>query len=591
VLNGIPDIVVDAGVGPTQGGVTFVVPRRNNGPILQLDASNPSLITAISVAYTGWGPTQELEAFRQFATAQSPQDFADALQYFDVGSQNWSYADIFGNIAYFTSGEMPLREDLQLINQPAGLVWPGLIRDGTDTAPHEWLQPIGPPQPNQMLPYEILPFAEMPQVVNPPSGYILNANNDPIGTTLDNVAWNQLRPGGGLYYLSSGYATGYRQGQLQKQFDAAIANDGVLSLEESIAIQANNQLLDAEVFVPHLVAAFNAANQPGADPLLAPLGADPGVVEAIGRLQAWDFSTPTGLTDGYDPGDGTGLLPPPDATEIQNSIAATIYSVWRGQLVQRVIDQSLSVIPPLAARAPGSDQAVRAVRRLLDNFPNGQGIGGVGTINFFSVPGASSQAAARDIVLLGSVRAALDLLASDEFAPAYFNSTDQNEYRWGALHRITFDHPLGGPFSIPPAGGLNDLAPGLPGLARAGGMGVLDASSHSARADGLNEFKYGSGASRRSQVVMRPSGPDIQHVIPGGQSGVLGSPHQADQLRLWLVNAYHPFPLLPDEVDAIKVRTEIILPSDGTNPMPETEDPATATPEGVPGGGQDLFGG
>ena len=168
--------------------LALIVPRRNNGAIARVsfDPSSPTPLTGISVAYTGWSPTQELEAFRRFARAGTPQDFKDALQYFDVGSQNWSYADINGNIGYYTSAELPIREDLQTLFFPDGLQPPYVIRDGAHNLKHEWL-PLQNPQPNQALSTEILPFAEMPQIENPSTGYILNANNDPIGTTLDNI--------------------------------------------------------------------------------------------------------------------------------------------------------------------------------------------------------------------------------------------------------------------------------------------------------------------------------------------------------------------------------------------------------------------
>ena len=35
------------------------------------------------------------------------------MRHLDVGSQNFVYADVNGDIAYFLSGEAPLREDLQ----------------------------------------------------------------------------------------------------------------------------------------------------------------------------------------------------------------------------------------------------------------------------------------------------------------------------------------------------------------------------------------------------------------------------------------------------------------------------------------------
>ncbi len=563
VGDGIPNNTVPA--PPTGAEVTLVVPRRNQGPIVQVsyDPTSPTPFTAISVQYTGWSATQELETLRRFATASSMQDFKDALQYFDVGSQNWAYADINGNIAYYTSGELPIREDLQNFFFPDGLQYPGFIRDGTNTNKHDWMA-LQNPQPQQALSTEILPFNEMPQLENPAEGYIINANNDPIGTTFDNLSWNQFRPGfNGVLYLSSGYATGYRQGRLQRLFNDILAGGGKLSLAESIAIQANNQLLDAEILSPYLLNAYANATAPGAAAELAAIGADPRVGEAISRIAAWDFSTPTGIDQGFDPGDNPLAPGPPTQAEIDASVAATIYSMWRGQLVQRVIDTTLATLPiPLGGFAPGSSQAMAAVRRLLDNYAINGGTG-ASLINFFNVPGVADQAVARDLILLQSLVNGLNLLASDEFAPAFGNSTNLEDYRWGKLHRIVFAHALGPALSIPPAGSPLNLAPDLPGISRAGGMGALDASSHSARADGLNEFMFGSGPSRRLQATMAPTGPQVLQVIPGGESGVPGSPFQIDQLFLWLVNLFKPLPVSLDDVNALAVRTESYVCGDG----------------------------
>ncbi|MDX1388164.1 MAG: penicillin acylase family protein, partial [Acidobacteriota bacterium] len=563
--DGFNNTIFDAGVPPESGGITIIVPRRNEGPIVQVqvDPSSPTPLIGISVQYVGWSATQELECFRRFARAETMQDFKDALQFFDFGSQNWVYADINGNIAYYTSGELPIREDLQNFPFiPAGLQWPGLIRDGTHTLPHEWMQIVNP-QPNQALNREILPFSEMPQIENPPEGYILNANNDPIGTTFDNNSWNQFRDFfNGRKYIASGYATGYRMGRIQRLFDAAFSS-GPVTLGDMIAIQGNNQLLDAEVMTPFLLDAFANASAPGAPAELTAIIADPRVGEAISRIGAWDFSSPTGIIEGFDPGDNPLAPVPPSQAEIDASVAATIYSVWRGQLVQRVIDQTLASLPiPLDGLAPGSAQAMSAVRKLLDDYPVNGGFG-ASLINFFNVPGVSNQDLARDIILLETLADGLDLLASDEFAPAFANSTNLEDYRWGKLHRIVFDHPLGPALSIPPAGSPLNLAPDLPGLSRAGGMGAVDASSHSARADGLNEFMFGSGPNRRKIATMTPAGPQVLEVIPGGQSGAPGSPQQTDQLNLWLVNAYKPLPVSLADVLALGVETQNLECGDG----------------------------
>ena len=540
VGDSIADNLVDAGIGPLDGGLTLIVPRRNNGPIIGVDLSDPLAPLALSVQYTGWGPTFELDAIRQWARARTVDAFVQGLQSFDVGSQNWAYADRDGNIAYFTSAEMPLREDLQA-GAPAGGTPPWFLRDGTGTLAHEWL-PVQNPEPDQAVPYAVLPFAEMPQVVNPVSGFTLNCNNDPVGTSLDNNPLNQLREQGGLYYLSPGYASGFRMGRIQRLVDAELAADGSFSMADFAAFQANNQLLDAEVLVPFVLDAWAAASV-SADPVFEDLIDDPRVDEAIGRLAFWDFSTPTGIPEGFDPGDDPSSLPTPSAAEAEASVAATIYSAWRGQIVRRVIDATLA---PFGLEGPGSSASMVALRHLLDTFGEAEGFGASG-LDFFAGTGAGSREAARDAILLECLRDALDLLAGEDFAPAFGMSTDQADYRWGLLHRIVLEHPLGGPFSTPPVG-LPNLGEELPGIARSGGFGALDASSHSSRADGVDDFMFGSGPARRFLGEMTPDGPNAVEVIPGGTSGVLGSPFQADQLLLWLTNDYHPWVWRPLEV-------------------------------------------
>src|SRR4029077_6138801 len=92
---------------------------------------------------------------------------------------------------------------------------------------------------------------------------------------------------------------------------------------------------------------------------------------------------------------------------------------------------------------------------------------------------------------------ALDLLAGDDFAPAFNHSTSQGDYRWGKLHRIVFAHTLGGPFNLPPDGGFGALAPDLPGIARAGGFGTIDSAAHDVRAASGNAFMFDSGPGPR----------------------------------------------------------------------------------------------
>ena len=90
------------------------------------------------------------------------------------------------------------------------------------------------------------------------------------------------------------------------------------------ALQANTQSLDAELLLPYLLAAYDNATANGAWSQLAGLASDPRIGEAIARLRAWDYSSPTGIQAGFDPGDNPLALPAPSQSETDASVAATI---------------------------------------------------------------------------------------------------------------------------------------------------------------------------------------------------------------------------------------------------------------------------
>lgn len=526
--NGISDDLITLPASGSIPPATLIVPRH--GPIVSLDAKNG---VAISVQYTGLYPTHELEAFMLLDDARNVDEFKAGLQLFDVGSQNFAYADIDGNIAYLTSAEMPVREDLQA-GTVAGLP-PYFIRNGSGG--NEWL-PVKNAQPNQAVPFEILPYSEMPQIVNPPNGWFVNANNDPTGNTLDNNVLNRLRPGGGIFYLAPGYEQ-IRAGRITQLIRQKLANGGKISTDDMRNIQADNVLLDAEVFTPFITAALANAKKanPATSPLLAGLGADPGVSSAVGRLAKWDFSTPTGIAEGYDPTDTNGVRAAPSQAEIDNSVGATLYSVWRGRFLANTIDP---VVKQLTIPLPPSQQSLAALRVLLENFSTNGGAGTSG-VNFFNVPGVTDPAERRDILILKSVADSLGLLASAGFAPAFGGSTNQADYRWGKLHRITFDHFLGALFT--PGSGVGPLppaVPGLPGIAKSGGLSTVDAATHDARAATVNGFMFSSGPNRRYVGEARPDGFQGRSSLPGGVSGVPGNPFAFNLLEMWLTNSSFP---------------------------------------------------
>ena len=178
-----------------------------------------------------------------------------------------------------------------------------------------------------------------------------------------------------------------------------------------------------------------------------------------------------------------------------------------------------------------------ALRNLLDQFLVTQGVGASG-VNFFPVPGVVNANDRRDIVILQALTGALGLLAGSAFQPVFGNSTDQLDYRWGKLHRITFSHPLGPFFSIPTAGGAfpPPLGAAIPGIPTDGGFGAVDASNHDARAQTWAQFTFTNGPVNRFVAEAERHGVRAESVWPGGTSGVVGSPFYFNLLPLWLTN-------------------------------------------------------
>jgi len=566
VGNGTPNDLVKATVGATEGGITYLVPRRNRAPIVSVNLG-ATAVTGLSVQFTGWRATREAEAFFHFARARNLKDFKEGLQYFDFGSQNFGYADVDGNIAYFTGGELPLREDLQAGSLQGRAPW--FVRDGSHRFLNDWL-PVTNRETLQAVDSAILPFDEMPQVVNPAQGFIANGNNDPIGVSLDNNVLNDERSGGGLLYLNPGF-TSLRIGRIDQVLRRELTESpGSFNLDKMKSLQADNLLIDAQVLVPYIVDAqahalglvlsSAQAHALGNDApaTLRDLGSDPGVVEAINRLRDWNFATPTGIREGYDPGDDPSHLPFPQDSEIRSSIAATIYAAWRSRIIANTIDAALNRVG-LADQRPDSERSMSALRNLLDHFGTRQGFG-VSGIDFFQTEGLTNREDCRDYLILLSLRQALDQLAGPDFASAFGESSNQEDYRWGKLHRIEFRHRLGGVFDIPEAAGFSDLAPSLPGISRSGGYETVDASAHSVRAAGSNGFMFGSGPARRFVAELDPAGIRAYQIIPGGPSGDPNSPEYASQLSRWLTNRYHPVLIAPSKVEDNAVAEENLLP-------------------------------
>jgi penicillin amidase len=160
-------------------------------------------------------------------------EFRRALSYWDAPSQNFVYADVEGNIGYQSPGKIPIRAAGHRGTVPV----PGW------TGQYEW--------------QGYIPFDELPSVLNPPTGFIVSANNKVV-------------PDDYPYYLTDDWAAPYRA---QRITDLLAADDSV-TMEDIRNIHAQTYSLPAEALRPDML-----ASQPANDR----------EAQALDQVRAWDL--------------------------------------------------------------------------------------------------------------------------------------------------------------------------------------------------------------------------------------------------------------------------------------------------------------
>ncbi len=215
---------------------TLVVRQTANGPVvsdvlrdnpLRGDAGRVLALAATYLAEDDRTP----EAMFGFNRATTSADMRRAIADFAAPVQNIGWATTDGDIGLMVAGRIPIRRDGN-----------GLIpRDGTTPA-GDWTgwQPV----------------AALPQVVNPTSGRIVNANN-------------RLAPVGVPDHLFGRYDPGFRAARIVEALDVTPRHD----LDSLAAIQVDTVSEMARTLLPMLLQA-----------LPEPAAAQP----AVTRLRAWD---------------------------------------------------------------------------------------------------------------------------------------------------------------------------------------------------------------------------------------------------------------------------------------------------------------
>jgi penicillin amidase len=144
-------------------------------------------------------------------TAQNWNDFCKAFAQLDAPGQNVVYADVDGNIGYHATGHVPIRASGD----------GSLPVSGADDA-HEWTGYI--------------PFDNLPNIYNPPSGVIGTANG-------------RITPDDYPYSISASWEAPWRTARIYHTLESGrkFSSGDMLALQNDV--QSENDLLAAERFV------------------------------------------------------------------------------------------------------------------------------------------------------------------------------------------------------------------------------------------------------------------------------------------------------------------------------------------------------
>ncbi len=225
-----------------------------------------------------------------------------------------------------------------------------------------------------------------------------------------------------------------------------------------------------------------------------------------------------------------GYLDGWDGDLAADSVAAGIYESWCKHLATAILLPKLGgeLFDHFYGRRQWTNSfQVQVLPTLLRN-PTAQWFGAEGV-------------AGRDVVLRETLDEAVSELTS-------LLGEDMDDWRWGALHKIRFAHPLA-------------ILPGLESLFVAAEIEIGGDEQT------IHQGLFEPGAGYNAVVI-----PSWRHVIDladvdasvgtntVGQSGNPASPHYKDLVELWSTGRYHPLPLSRAKVDEIAESTATLVP-------------------------------
>ncbi len=520
------EIIVATGIGSPPETITVripIVPHRNGPMVMDISDGQMTLPEgdeALSLAWRGFEASNELAALIDVLYADNVQEADKALDNWVIGSQNWLFADIEGNLLITGKSYIPKRPAEAMTfdqdDNPDGTA-PWFVLSGTGE--HDWEGSLTPEQ--------------VPHEVNPDRNFVVTANNDQTGTTADNNPFNDPHP-----YIGYDYDLGYRAGRIERLVTNADDNrDGQITFDDMVRYQGDTYSDYGEVITPFLIAAAERAleeyDAPDTHPDLAPVLAEhpegrASLQQARDMLAGWNFEA------------SNGLFGEPTEAEKEQSRATSVFNFWQTATIRQAFFDELRAAEGFG---PTSQQLSKGLVFLLTTPEQTRTLDpGTGQSIIWDNLETPDVQESRDALILLAFFEALEQLEQA------FGSDDPADWIWGQVHTRRFASIIPSlapevphPFTIP------QPAEGQP----AGGF-PMDGDNYNVDVcnGGITDYRYSctGGATMRMIVELDPNGIKAYNAIPGGQVWDSRSDHFRDQLELWLNNERHLNRVTPAQV-------------------------------------------
>ncbi|WP_181186008.1 penicillin acylase family protein [Alkalicoccus urumqiensis] len=331
-----------------------------NGPVMNhVEEEGP--VSAYSLRWTGMEPGEELNGILRVNRAETVDEFSEGLEGFVTPGLSWMFADTEGGIGFRGQALLPVRPSstgqLPVPGWDPAYQWDGFI-----------------------------PGEELPQELNPESGYLMTANHQPV-------------PADAYPYEIGRNFLPFRAVRLEELLQERIGAEDPVVLEDMKQMQQDITNTQARELVPLLTEA--AASWTEAD------GGTDMEGEALG---SWSATEEEALA----------LLSDWDFREETDSAAALVYQLWYEGLPETLFERHLDITLP--------DHLTRQ-RVLTEGAASGTVFSGLEGVEERSIERVIRE------TFHDAVTRAVEL-----------QGDEASGWAWGDYHQLEINHPLGGVF-------------------------------------------------------------------------------------------------------------------------------------------------